>query len=349
MKVAVLTDTHWGVRGDNQSFYSYFEKCYEWFFSELKQRGITHVIHGGDLMDRRKYVNFVTLSEAHRIYFKPAEEMGLEQHLIVGNHDVPYKNSNEINSPELLFSHYKNVTVYSRPKEIVLDGTKILLMPWICTDTLEESSRLIQTSDASILLGHLELAGFEMYKGSPVAHGLNPKEFERFDLVGSGHFHTRSSGGNITYLGAFAEYTFGDYDDPRGFTILDTDELSFTFIQNPHRMFFKIFYDDANGEASLAEDVDPRGKFVKVIVKSKEDPYRFDRFMAQLEAMEPVDLQVVEDHRRLDLVDAEEEESEDVEDTLTMFQRQIHSMESVDRDALLSLAQELYAEALASE
>ena len=64
MKIALVTDTHFGARSDSQAFDAYFKKFYqEVFFSEIDKRKITKIIHLGDCFDRRKYVNFNSLQE----------------------------------------------------------------------------------------------------------------------------------------------------------------------------------------------------------------------------------------------------------------------------------------------
>jgi DNA repair exonuclease SbcCD nuclease subunit len=49
--------------------------------------------------------------------------------------------------------------------------------------------------------------------------------FLKFELVMSGHFHTKSQKGNITYLGNTYQMYWNDYADQRGFHIFDTDTL----------------------------------------------------------------------------------------------------------------------------
>ena len=64
MKIAIITDTHFGAKGDSQIFLEHTFKFFEdVFFPTIKERGITNVLHLGDLMDRRKYVNFHTLHQ----------------------------------------------------------------------------------------------------------------------------------------------------------------------------------------------------------------------------------------------------------------------------------------------
>ena len=61
MKIALLTDTHFGARNDSPAFSKYFFKFYdEVFFPYLKENNITTLIHLGDIVDRRKFINFKT-------------------------------------------------------------------------------------------------------------------------------------------------------------------------------------------------------------------------------------------------------------------------------------------------
>ena len=102
----------------------------------------------------------------------------------------------------------------------------------------------LKLTEATICMGHFEIEGFQMYRGAPSHDGLEPKMFDKFDMVFSGHYHHKSSRKNIHYLGNPYELTWQDYDDPRGCHIFDLKTHELEFIQNPNRMFIKIVYDD---------------------------------------------------------------------------------------------------------
>ena len=354
MQIALITDTHYGIRNDSHIFYDYFKRFLDdVFFPTLEKQGIRQVIHLGDVVDRRKYVNFLTLYHLRRDFLEEFEKRMIDLYIILGNHDTYYKNTNEINAVrELIEGKYQFIHVIERPQVVEFDRTEILLLPWICEDNLEESMNAIRTTPATVLMGHLELNGFEMFRGSISDHGLDHRLFDRFDVVCSGHFHHKSSTGNIHYLGAFAEYTWSDYDDPRGFHLFDTDTRELTFIQNPYRMFEKIWYDDTNKtveEVVFDREIDVRNKMVKVIVVNKTNPYWFDLFIDRVEKAGATDLQVVEDHMNLDLM-ADEDIVDEAEDTLTVFKKYIGQLSlSVDQKKLERLITGLDNEALQVE
>ena len=58
MKIALLNDTHFGARNDSLIFDDYFYKFYDNIFSYLKEHNIKTLIHLGDIVDRRKFINF---------------------------------------------------------------------------------------------------------------------------------------------------------------------------------------------------------------------------------------------------------------------------------------------------
>jgi DNA repair exonuclease SbcCD nuclease subunit len=344
MKVALLTDTHFGARGDHGAFDKFFKKFYEGtFFPVLERESIQRVVHLGDMFDRRKYINYLTLSNCRDYFFNHLDRLGIDMDVIVGNHDVFYKNTNEINSPSLLLNDYHNITVYDRPSTVNIDGTNILFLPWIASDNFKESMDAITTTKATICFGHLELAGFQMYKGFVNDHGFNSKIFERFDLVCTGHFHHRSSNGNITYLGNPYEITWSDYEDPRGFHIFDTDTRELTFIQNPNRIFHKIFF---NKDYKLGEYDHLQDSFVKIIVQDRDNHIKFDMLIDKLEKVGIADTQVVDDHQHKDLED-NNDILESAEDTLTLLSKFCEQMDSdVDKKRLDNLIRNLYSEAI---
>jgi len=353
MKIALVTDTHWGVRNDNSTFHEYFERFYgEVFFPYLRENGIKDIVHLGDIVDRRKYINFVSARALRQQFITPAM-LEFNTHIIIGNHDTFYKNTNSVNALEELYwlNTNENFKWYTSAQEVEFDGCKILFIPWMCSENSRETLELISRTDAQIAFGHLELSGFSMYKGHVALDGDDPKLFTKFDLVCSGHYHTRSSSGNIHYLGAPCEYTWSDFNDPRGFHVFDTETRELEFIQNPITIFKKIFYDDEDMELEeiLEFDTDSyENCIVKVIVKNKMNPYWFDMFIDKLEEAGVIDLSVVEDHLNLGL-ESDQDIVDEAEDTLTIIRKCIDQLNLPETNKLEQIFTSLYQEAMTIE
>lgn len=351
MKVCLLGDTHFGVRGDSVVFHNYFEKFYrDVMFPYLKKHDINTVFQLGDLFDKKKNVNFLTLSKARSYFFDPLRDNGMKLIVNVGNHDTYFKHSNEISAPDLLLRDYDNVHVISDPKEYDMDGHKLLILPWVCNDNLEEVKTLLANTSAQIGLGHLELYGFSMYKGVPNERGMDPGMFSRLDMVFTGHFHHRSSSGNIHYVGTPYELTWSDYDDPRGFHILDLDTREVTFIPNPYCIFHKIAYDDQDATLEDILDFDATvftDCFVKVVAITKNNPYAYEAFIKKIEDAGAIDVKSTDNALMLELND---DEIVDVEDTLTLLRNVVaETSTTVPTADLEALMIELYAEASSME
>ena len=353
MKLALITDLHFGARNDNLKVAEHQKMFYDnVFFPFLRENDISTVVDLGDTFDRRKYISFTSLQAAKKMFFDPLASNNIELHALVGNHDSVYKNTIELNSIYLLTHGYQNVNEYLKPTEVDFDGTLIAMIPWIYKDNIEATTELITNTKAQICFGHLELKGFEMYKGQVIYDGMDSNLFNNFDVVCSGHFHHKSTTGNINYLGAPYEMTWSDYDDPRGFHVFDTATRELTYIQNPYTMFHKIWYDDTDLTFEDVNGMDMsevQNSFVKLVIKTKDNPYLFDTFVSKLEDQNLINLQVVEDHLHLDLED-DEDIIDEAEDTLTILDKYIDGLEiSANKQQLQSLMKNLYNEALAIE
>jgi DNA repair exonuclease SbcCD nuclease subunit len=355
MKFAIITDQHFGVRGDSVVFHDMMDKFYsEFFFPYLKEHGIDLIVDTGDTFDRRKYVSFYTLSRARKYWFDPIRDNNMKLITLVGNHVIPYKNTLQMNALDLLLNDYDNVEVISEPTELTLGNMKTLMIPWICEDNYKQTMDLIETTKAQVAFGHLELGGFEMYKGAGAGShdGMDSKIFQKFDFVGSGHFHHRSTKGNITYFGCPYEMTWSDFNDPKGFHIFDTETRLCTFIENPYRMFYKFIYDDSKGTLTDFTDIDYspyKNTYVKVIVKNKNNPYWFDLFIDAMEKAGPANIQVVDDNLNLNL-ETDEDIVDEAEDTLTILRKYVDNLElDADKKKLDMLMRSLYEEAISIE
>lgn len=352
MKVALITDQHFGARNDSIHFMDFFQKFYSGtFFPTLEKEGIKHVLILGDTFDRRKFVNFYSLQRAKEMFFDPLLAKGIQVHMLVGNHDTYYKNTNDVNSPELLLTDYTNINIISSPEVITIDGTNILMMPWICAENYEESVEQLKTAKAEICMGHFEIAGFAMYKGMKSEEGLDRDLFKRFDFTFSGHYHHKSSSNDIHYLGNPYELTWQDYNDNRGFHIFDLSTRTFSFIRNPNVMFNRILYDDKVNDIKTISSMDLtpyKGTYVKVVVVNKTNPYVFDMFMNRLYAAETLDITIAEDFSELE--ELSEEEIDQAEDTVSILNKYVDNLTTdLEKDKLKVLMKELYVEALNEE
>lgn len=351
-KIAVLGDTHFGARGDSPHFHKHFKRFYEeFFFPYLKENNIEYIFQLGDVFDRRKFVNYQTLRNARDYFFNPLDT-NYKSWLLVGNHDTYYKNTNEVNSLDLLIREYNNIHQVQHPYETSFDGVSILMVPWICSENYTEVMKAIEMSRSQICIGHFEINGFEMHKGAMCDSGMDSSIFNKFDLVLSGHFHTRSKQGSINYVGTPYEMTWADCNDPKGFHILDTSTRELKFVESPYRMYSRIFYDDVDKTMAdiIVDDYSQyKDTIVKVVIKNKTNPYWFDMFIEKLEKVGVFDLQVVEDHLNLNLEDDDDIISE-AEDTLTILNKYVDQLDlNVDKPKLEGLLRSLYNEALSME
>ena len=353
-KVAIITDQHFGARNDSPHFLDYYEKFYkDTFFPTLDNNGINTVLILGDTFDRRKYVNFYSLKRTKEMFFDELAKRNIQVHMLAGNHDTYFKNTNEVNSVRLLLKEYNNISVIDEPNTIDINDTAICMMPWICPENYNDSIQTIKETDANICMGHFEIAGFAMHRGMPSQEGLDRGLFKKFSVVFSGHYHHRSNQDNIRYLGNPYELTWQDYNDPRGFHLFDIDTLDLEFIENPNVMFHRITYDDKENSITEITSKDLSkytGTYVKVVVVNKTNPYLFDKFMSNLYNVNPVDVTIAED-----MIDLTEGLDDDIvnqaEDTISIINKFVDGIkeEHINNDKLKSVLKELYVEALNQE
>jgi DNA repair exonuclease SbcCD nuclease subunit len=349
LKVAIITDQHFGARNDSIAFLDFFQKFYDdTFFPSLDAAGINTVLILGDTFDRRKYVNFYALDRAKKMFFDKLEERGIRVHMLAGNHDTYYKNTNDVNSPDLLLREYNNIDVIDSPETIVIDGTSICMMPWICPENYQESLDEMKNTKAEICMGHFEIAGFAMHRGMESHDGLSKEIFDKFDMVFSGHYHHRSDDGHIYYLGNPYELTWQDFKDTRGFHLFDLERRELEFIPNPNTMFERVEYDDRDQDPIDLDSIDLTGKYVKLVVVNKIDFYKFDKFIQKLYNKGCYEIKIIEDFSEFE--DGEIGEEINLEDTVSVLSNYVDSIETdVDKEQIKTFMRTLYTEAVNQE
>ena len=346
MKIAIITDQHFGARKNSKLFHDYFLEFYNnIFFPTLEKEGITTVVDMGDTFDSRKGIDFSALSWAKNNYYDKLRDMGVTVHTIVGNHTAYYKNTNEVNAVDLLLREYDNVTVYPEPTEVNLGDLKTLFIPWINQENEAKTLDLITKTKSKCVMGHLELQGFRVNKMLHMEHGMDKGIFGKFSAVYSGHYHTRSSDGKIHYLGNPYEIYWSDVEDTRGFHIFDTETLEHTPVNNPYRLFYKIFYEDNDHQTFDSREYE--NKIVKLIIRKKTDTKKFEKFIDKLYSVGISDLKIVENFDFGDFYEKENDKNIlESEDTLSILNKYIECSEvDIDKSTIQKIMQEIYQEA----
>lgn len=342
-RVIVLGDTHWGANNGSSVMHSHFRKFYADLIEFVKLNGIKAIIQTGDLFDKRKSVDFLSLWHAEDCFFKPLRELGVKLFVIAGNHDCTYKNTNYVNSVDLLM--HDSVTVIDQePTTVEVLGVPVDFYPWVNEANMESVVKMTKKPKAKIAVGHFEFDSFPMYPGIIAEHGMNHQLFGKYAAVYSGHYHTVSAKDNILYTGTPYELTWGDHDDPKGFWVVDlakpTQEPE--YIQNPHVLFTKIQYDDT----VEMEEVDVKDQYVKIYTINKNDQYAFDSYVAKLNSQRPYGIQIV-DADIAKAVSTALNSDAVFKSTIEMINHVVDNMELVvEKPKLKSMISEIYGEAM---
>lgn len=330
-KILILNDLHYGYKNDSPVFVEYFNRFFkDVFFPYADAAGIKHCIVAGDLMDRRKYVNYDTLRHVRENLIKPLQSRGIETHILVGNHDCYYKSTNSVNCITELYGQYPCIRSYQKPEDVSIDGVSLGIVPWISPEDTEDFDTFLRESKSSVLFGHFEIVGFEMLRGVTCEEGLDNSIFDRFKQVYSGHFHQQSQYGNIKYLGTQYDMNFSDIDEAKGFHVYDTETEQMEFVKNPLKLFFRLTYDDTVGKPILPPDFSPYSNcYVKLIVKSKKNPKFFEKYLSALYNSNPAEVNIIDE---TDILAGTEDDLASIDitqDTLAIINKEVDDNKAI--------------------
>ena len=348
-KSIILNDTHMCVRNSSDIFIDYKRRFYEdVLFPYMKEHGITHILHDGDYAEHRKHLNVKGVQADREHFLDKLVEFDFKMDVKPGNHDVYYKNTNKLCSLDIVFSGYEdNVTLHHDPTILCHGEKKLGFIPWITTDNYAQCMEFLEAGEADIILGHFEIAGFEISPGVESTHGMDTTSFKLYDKVLSGHFHKKSVKGNVMYLGSQFEFTWADAGDPKFFHVLDWDTGEVEAVRVPLTIYKKMYYNDELVEDPLA-NFDPaefEDKFVKIIVVKKTNPYLFDKYIDLIQEVRTHDLKIIENFH--DYAGDTIEEEIEFQDTSELLNEYVDAVDTgLDRDRLKSIMQGLYVDAL---
>lgn len=349
MKIPIICDTHFGYKNDSPIFREYFNDFFQKiFFPYIEQNNIREIIHLGDLMDRRKYVNIDTARYIRENFIEKLEKLNVTMHVLLGNHDVYYKNTNTTNSIKELFQNSKSVKIYDQFQDATIAGFSFAMFPWICEENHQEFLDFIGKSTSKVAMGHFELQGYEVLRGIKSEEGLSKDVLQKFQNVYSGHFHQKNGDGHINYLGTQYDMNFSDTEETKGFHIFYTETSEIEFIRNPQKMYYRIVYDDTI-EFDFPDFSKYKNTYVKLVVKNKKSSKIFDKYLAKLYEVNPHEVNIVDE---FELTDTSADNIDITQDTLSIICKDIEENKNYDPQIINSLKKfmtDLYLESFEVE
>lgn len=342
-KIAILGDLHIGVKNASKHHHVYMEEVLNDFFAYIEANKIKHVCQLGDIFDDRKFLHLWAWDFFDRVIQPNITRLGLTWYQIVGNHDSHYKESLEINTPRLRLSKSKNVIVVDAPMEVNFGEDKFLLVPWINKSNESEILNLLETTEAKYVCGHFEFNGFDLYRGQPAKSGIEHSNFGKFDRIYSGHYHTFSTKDNVVYAGTPYELTWQDCEDAKFFLVHQGNK--YDKIPTKKTRYTKIKYDGSMEiDLQLYSIVN---SFVRVIVNVRPDKLAFNKFIHDIEQLQPYELKIQETFVE-EL--SEEASTVDIKDTRDVIIEYLNNSDvELDKEIILAIFDDLYNQAILDE
>lgn len=347
-KIAILGDTHFGCHNSSIVHHEYMKKFFDDFFMYLDQNNIKTVIQLGDLFDVRKHINTWSLNFFRQVFLSRAIEHDIRIYVILGNHDIYYRESLQISSVEEILHDYQDwFVIVKEPADYIIEDQTFFLVPWICKENESAASIALKKSTSNFCAGHFEFNGFELFKGHPAKTSRDHGEYSKFKQVYSGHYHHMSTWDNVLYTGTPYELTWQDCNTTKGFFVLDTDKT--VLIENKHTLYSSI---TLTQQTEIDRDA-IYGKFVRIKVDYDLDVKQRERLIDKIQSMQPINLKLIE--RALVSIDESSDDTPEqnktynpdtsVTEIITDYVSNVSIANTIDRDTLKSMLLTIYSEA----
>ena len=340
MKVLFLGDLHIGARNGNPNFLKMMDEYFKnELFPYILENDIKKVVQLGDILDRRRNVDFTISNYLINTFFSFFEKNKVHLYSTLGNHDVYYRQSIKLDGPSQLVKDDMYIHIIKEPT-VYNWIDNFVLIPWICDENKEEITKFIVEHQGknNILCGHFELAGFPIQKGYISDKGTIDTEcMKGYKCVLSGHYHSPSDKGNITYIGTPYELTWSDYGDEKKFIVYDTEDKTFDTIYTKRKMFHKIVYND-----TILQSIDYNSykeSYVKVVLCEDYNEGKLNVFLSMLdEKSQPYGIQTIDIRERQETL-MEEISADDIDNPIQIMMNTIDS--KVEDESLCQLVKTL--------
>lgn len=247
--IYILGDLHLGIKNGSIEWFN-IQKDFliDWFIDSIKKDGFDPeqdiLIQLGDVNHIRESINIRIDNESEEIFEKLSNVFKKGVYILIGNHDIYYKDRTDINSLKKIPKLYENIHIFEKPEILTINGVhKFLMAPWehnisILTDTIKKYK-----DRSDYLMCHADINEFSLNKWTKIQSGINRADLNSFKKIYAGHIHIRQNNGNVTYVGTPYQLDRGDFGNVKGFYKLNVsgNDIEETFIENTHSpRFIKI-------------------------------------------------------------------------------------------------------------
>ena len=229
---------------------------------------VKNVIIPGDVFESHEKTNTYAVNKLQSFFEKYDEKFF---YILIGNHDIYYKNKLHPNSLTNNFSHIKNCLIIDKPYEF----NEFLLVPWICEENYEECIDAIKKSNKKYCVGHFDFNGFYVVSDTKYRNSiLKISYFNKFKRVISSHFHIRQEIGNILYLGSIKQTTWNDFKNIKGYHILDVSTDEMIFFNKSKEIYKHLILENKDSDFEIDEYKDCH---IKIFHNEKLSKKQFDK------------------------------------------------------------------------
>jgi len=378
MLLGFIGDLHIGARGGSPHARKFIKSYFlDYLFPKFKELGVQQYIQTGDAFDVRKSMHGLDMDFILNDFIPAHEQYGLEGYYLTGNHDITFRDTNRVSWVKVLEQLSEgHIISFREATDFVIGGIRICMVPWINRENIEHTMEVIESSTAEYAVGHLELSGFPMYRNSICEEGqIDLSALRKFKSVKSGHFHTKSSDGNVEYVGTPYHLTWQDFPDGnnRGFHTLDTETHEWKFYPNPVELsLFRVFvydwkrYDEdttlklkLKDPTILEKEFGLKGSIVKIIVESRDNAKHYADFCSALRKVDLIDYVVVDKTETKSVMSTNSDGSPTEQplidesmlqaDILQILEGRIKNTEGIDKDLTTQITRDVHGRAMTME
>lgn len=226
--IYLLGDLHFGIYSNSIDWFKHQKEfLVNWFIDEIKKDGFDPnkdiLFQAGDWNHIRESTNVRISNESLEIFDEISKVFKSGIHIILGNHDVYYKDRTDVHSLKEVNRIYDNIKVYEEPEIITInDCHKILMLPWD-HDSTSLSNKVKKYKSADYILCHADIKDFKLNSKQKLESGLSKSELSDFKRIWSGHIHIRQNNKNINYIGTPYQMDRGDKGNSKGFYRLNVE------------------------------------------------------------------------------------------------------------------------------